>query len=51
MMRNLAIILTFALLLSACESAYYDALEKVGVHKREILIDRIETAQESQEEG
>jgi ElaB/YqjD/DUF883 family membrane-anchored ribosome-binding protein len=39
------------LLLSACESAYYDAWEKVGVHKREILIDRIEDAQEAQEDG
>lgn len=50
-MRDLTIILPFVLLLSACESAYYDALEKVGVHKREILIDRIEAAQEAQEEG
>ena len=38
-------------ILSACESTYYDAMEKVGIHKREILIDRIEAAQESQETG
>jgi len=38
-------------LVGACESAYYDAMEKVGIHKREIMIDRIEEAQNAQEEG
>ena len=42
---------TGLLLLSACESVYYDTMEQFGVHKREILIDRIEEAQEAQEEG
>jgi len=51
MARNLVIVLPFLLLISGCESAYYGAMEQVGVHKREILIDRIEQAQESQEEG
>ncbi|MFT7687788.1 MAG: hypothetical protein ACI9FB_003145 [Candidatus Azotimanducaceae bacterium] len=41
----------FLIMISACESAYYDAMEKVGVHKREIMIDRIEEAQNAQEEG
>ena len=50
-MRNVAIILPLVLLLSACESAYYDVLEKVGVHNRKILIDRIEAGQESQDQG
>lgn len=40
-----------ALVLSGCESTYYDAMEQMGVHKREILIDRIEDAQTAQEEG
>ncbi len=39
------------LLLAGCESAYYDAMEKVGIHKRDIMIDRIEEAQTAQEEG
>ena len=38
-------------LLTACSSAYYGAMEKVGVHKREILVDRIAEAQESQTEA
>lgn len=39
------------LFISGCESTYYSAMEKVGIHKREILVDRIEEAQEAQEEG
>ncbi|MDM3870749.1 DUF2959 domain-containing protein [Porticoccus sp. W117] len=37
-------------LLAGCESAYYSAWEKVGVHKRDILVDRIEDTQEAQED-
>ena len=37
--------------LAGCESTYYDAMEQFGIHKREILIDRIEDAQTAQEEG
>jgi len=39
------------LLLASCESAYYDTMEQFGVHKREILVDRIEDAQVAQEDG
>jgi hypothetical protein len=37
------------LLLAGCESAYYGAWEKLGVHKRDILVDRVEEASEAQE--
>ncbi|MEY3018011.1 MAG: hypothetical protein RL336_1146 [Pseudomonadota bacterium] len=40
-----------ALVMGGCESMKYSALEKVGIHKRDILIDRIEDTQEAQEEG
>ena len=43
--------LVILLLLTACESAYYDAMETIGIHKRDILISGIEDAQEAQEEG
>jgi ElaB/YqjD/DUF883 family membrane-anchored ribosome-binding protein len=46
---TVATILT--LFLTGCESTYYSAMEKVGIHKREILVDRIEEAQEAQQEG
>ncbi len=39
------------LLISACESTYYAAMEEIGIPKRDILIDRIEETQEAQKEG
>lgn len=39
------------LLLVGCETIYFNTMEKVGVHKRDILIDRIEETQESQEDA
>lgn len=42
--------LLFVLLLGGgCESAYYGAMEQVGVHKRDILVDRVEAAADSQQ--
>ncbi len=37
--------------LLGCESAYYGAWEKVGVHKRDILVDRIEDKRSAQEDA
>ena len=37
--------------LGGCSSTYYSAMEKVGVHKRDIMVDRVEAAQESQKEA
>lgn len=37
------------LFVSGCASVYYEALEKVGVAKRELLADRVEDTQEAQE--
>lgn len=34
-----------------CQSAYYSAMEKVGVHKRDIMLDRVENAQTAQEDA
>lgn len=33
---------------AGCQSAYYGAMERVGVHKRDIMVDRVESAQEAQ---
>ena len=46
-----ASVLAITLTLSGCQSAYYSAMEKVGVHKRDILIDRVEETKDSQEES
>lgn len=40
-----------SLLLSGCQSAYYGAMEKVGYHKRDIMVDRVKDAKESQEDA
>jgi Skp family chaperone for outer membrane proteins len=45
------IIIPFIVLFAACQSAYYAAWEKVGVEKRDILVDRVEDAKESQEDA
>ena len=49
-----ALILSLAVLsLSACGTAQkvqYSAMEKVGIHKRDILVDRIEKTSEAQEQ-
>ena len=38
-------------LLAGCQTAYYSAMEKVGYHKRDILVDRVESAQDSQKDA
>jgi len=44
-------IIALTLTLTGCQSAYYSAMESVGVHKRDILVDRVEETKESQEES
>lgn len=46
---SVVLLLSFAIL--GCSSAYYGTMEKLGVHKREILVDRVKEARESQQEG
>lgn len=50
MLRLLAIA-PLVLLATACQSAYYATMEKFGVHKREILVDRVEEGREAQVEA
>lgn len=40
-----------ALMLTGCQKAYYGTMEAFGVHKREILVDRVEEARDDQEEA
>lgn len=42
---------TATLAVSGCQSAYYGAMEKVGVHKRDILVDRVDDARDAQAEA
>ena len=38
------------LLLTQCSTVYYGAMDKVGVHKRDILVKRVDKAKDAQEE-
>lgn len=44
-------VILFVLSLSACQSAYYSAMETVGQHKRDIMLDRVENAQDAQKDA
>ena len=49
--KQLITVLTalFAILvIGGCSSTYYNAMEKVGKHKRDIMVDRVEDARDSQ---
>ena len=46
-----SLIFASVLVISGCQSTYYSAMEKVGIHKRDIMVDRIESTQEAQEEA
>lgn len=46
----LAIVLSI-FTLAGCQSAYYSAMEQVGYHKRDIMVDRVEDAKESQQDA
>lgn len=50
-MRRLIIACCALLALSGCQSAYYATMEKIGVHKRDILVDRVEAARDSQQKA
>ena len=42
-------VLALAVFASGCQSMYYGAMEKVGVHKRDIMVDRVQGARDSQQ--
>ena len=50
-MRKLFLSLSAVILVAGCSTAYYSGLEKFGIHKRDILVDRIDEAAESQEQA
>ena len=50
-MKKYMLIAFTAIAVMGCQSAYYSAMEKVGVHKRDIMLDRVENAQTAQEDA
>lgn len=48
---HLAIIKITLLVVAGCSNPYYSAMEKVGVHKRDIMVDRVENARDAQQDA
>lgn len=44
-------LLSLMIFLSACSSTYYNAMEHLGVHKRDIMVERVEKARDAQQDG
>lgn len=54
MRRPVAALLSLVVMvvfLAGCQRAYYNTMERFGVHKRDILVDRVEDARDSQQEA
>lgn len=54
MKKNVSCLLSIfvaIIFLTGCQTAYYKTMEKFGVHKRDIMVDRVEKARDSQEEA
>lgn len=50
--KRYALLFSFvALLQVACSTAYYNTMETFGIHKRDILVDRVDDARDSQQEA
>jgi len=45
---TLCVLALLLLFFSGCSKTYYSAMEKVGIHKRDIMVDRVEDARDSQ---
>ena len=44
-------VVTIVLVLSGCDTAYYKTMEQFGQHKRDIMVNRVESARDAQEEA
>ena len=51
LLNPVILLVAFLLALAGCQTVYYNTMEKFGVHKRDIMVDRVEEARDSQEEA
>ena len=52
--RRVLVVVTFVFLLSilfGCQTAYYGAMEKLGYHKRDLLVSDVQKARDAQQEA
>ena len=50
-MKKLGLSIFTLLFLVGCQSAYYGAMEKLGIEKRDILVDRVDDAKDAQSDA
>ena len=50
-MNRLIVLIFTGLALAGCSSVYYNTMEQFGIEKRDILVDRVEEARDSQEDA
>lgn len=50
-MFRFALLACLALAFTGCNTVYYGAMEKIGIPKRQILVDRVEAARDAQNEA
>ena len=48
---NPMLIVAVSILLMGCSSAYYGTMEKLGYHKRDLMVNRVESARDAQQEA
>lgn len=48
---DISLFIAAVFVLSGCGNPYYSAMETVGVHKRDIMVDRVEGARDAQEDA
>jgi len=51
MKARLLVLPAILLGLCSCSTMYYDTMEKLGVHKRDIMVDRVKAARDTQNEA
>ena len=50
-LQRVWVLLLSAVLLGGCSTVYYKTMEKFGYEKRDILVDRVEDARDSQNDA
>lgn len=48
---HLVVTIIVSLYLSGCETAYYGTMEKLGYHKRDLMVNRVESARDAQQDA
>ncbi len=45
------VLILLSISIAGCQSSYYSVMEMMGYHKRDIMVERVEDAQQSQQDA